>query len=339
MAIIPIPPLYLAAFICCASAYAIASTVYDLKLRIIPDWLNYLSLIAAVACCWWVGRLDLGYAIFVAAAFVFSWLLYQLGVWAGGDVKFFTAASAWFGLLKSTQPVMLVLAFIASALLTLPVAMAIFHRRIWENRKAVSPVAANTGTAAILSGVFSAIAAVAAVPLGLPAGIIAGIAASLIYSKSKVAGIILALACIAYSPLQFVEGGLAGAILGGLVFFVLGSFWAIAPFALRRKVAVTQLCEGDIPYSSVYLVDGKVKYWNPPSFSEVLSMAAKLDAQSLSSLRPAPNPIASSLDAGGLTPQQINALKEAGVTHLVVKESLPFAPAIAIGFAVLWFLV
>lgn len=135
----PLPPAYFDTFAALAIVFAAAASINDLKSRIIPDWLNYGSLVVAVAAALLAGRLDASYAAFVAAAFAFSWLLYKLGVWAGGDVKFFTAISAWFGLLKSTSPLLIVGAFTVSAILALPVAMACYHDRIWAARKTLSP--------------------------------------------------------------------------------------------------------------------------------------------------------------------------------------------------------
>lgn len=125
-------------------------------------------------------------------------------------------------------------------------------------------------------------------PFGVLAGLAAGLASSLAYTKSKPAALLIGLACIIYSPLQFMRGGVAGAVAGGAVYLILGGFWALAPAVLRRRIAVSKLCEGDIPYSSVYLSKGALQYWSPPTVPELLALALKLDSKALTKLGPPP---------------------------------------------------
>ncbi len=320
-------------------ACSAASSLYDLRLRIIPDWLNYASLAVAVGACAALGGLDLGYGLFVAAGFAFAWALYKLGVWAGGDVKFFTASSAWFGLLKSTQPLTLGEAFVASAFLAFPIAVVWYRHRLKENDNAIKGIVANSWKAAGLAGAFSAIGAVFSSQFGILPGLVAGLVASLLASRHKAITALIAAGCLILSPYLFVVGGIGGAAVGWAGFMLINCFVVLSPRVLRRTVPVSQLQEGDIPFSSVYVVNGTVRYWTPPSVGDLLAMAWRLDASELSRLSPPPNPVASCLDAGGLSNAQISDLKKAGgVTKLVVKESLPFAPAIALGFIAMWFL-
>ena len=76
------------------------ATYSDLKSRTVSDKLNYFLALSGIFS-------HLGLSVFlndwrfiayclvsIAVAFIFSWLLWKLGVWAGGDVKLFTALSA-----------------------------------------------------------------------------------------------------------------------------------------------------------------------------------------------------------------------------------------------------
>lgn len=319
-----------------AAIYAIVASVFDFRLRIIPDWLNYGAVVVAVGLAAVSGKLNFDYALFVAWGFVFSYALYKLGAWAGGDVKFFTGASAWFALIHAFNPLQLIAVFIASAVLTLPVAMVWYGKRILQNKHLLEPLVPSS----IKNGLYGG--AVAGVTASISythvyVGILAGVILSLILTRSKwQIAVFASAAALVYQWQQFVYGFAGGLLIVGLTTFVLSGFAAIAPYVLRRNVPVGELAEGDIPYSSVYLdKEGNATYWNPPTAIDVFKMGLNLDAEGLGNLSPPPNPTVNCLDAGGVTVEQINELKKAkGVTRLVVKESLPFAPAIALGFIV-----
>lgn len=72
----------------------------DFKSRIVPDWLNYLLLLAGLILHLVLSILSSDYIFFLSSiaavviAFAFSFLLWRMGVWAGGDVKLFTALAA-----------------------------------------------------------------------------------------------------------------------------------------------------------------------------------------------------------------------------------------------------
>ncbi len=104
-------------------AYALAASAFDLKERRIPNSLNYAGIALAVAAAV-LGNANLVlFAAFSAAAYAFSYLLYRLGAWAGGDAKFFTALSMLL-LAGFPTPVTVMALFILGALISVPLALA-----------------------------------------------------------------------------------------------------------------------------------------------------------------------------------------------------------------------
>lgn len=77
---------------CCLIA-----TYTDVKYQIIPNKLTFTTIILGISLVSiyfsLVGHFNLFYYISICAVFVFSYILWKLGVWAGGDVKLFTAIS------------------------------------------------------------------------------------------------------------------------------------------------------------------------------------------------------------------------------------------------------
>ena len=92
----------------------------------------------ALALAFYKNIFSLNYALFIAAAFCFAYALYKLGAWAGGDAKFFTALLAYLPLLTPKYGFEHILyAFLASALLLIPVTLLVFSREVLALRNQV----------------------------------------------------------------------------------------------------------------------------------------------------------------------------------------------------------
>lgn len=85
-------------FLPAALFFAVSAAAFDIRYRKIPDLLNAFFFCVAAA-----GGLILGnlpqVALFFAIALAFSIALYRIGVWGGGDAKFFSVLSSFFPLL------------------------------------------------------------------------------------------------------------------------------------------------------------------------------------------------------------------------------------------------
>ncbi|RAP53641.1 MAG: hypothetical protein BZ138_00230, partial [Methanosphaera sp. rholeuAM270] len=70
----------------------------DVKRQIIPNSLTFSTLICGIFLTslyfFFDGTFRLNYYLSILAVFIFSYILWRLGVWAGGDVKLFTAISS-----------------------------------------------------------------------------------------------------------------------------------------------------------------------------------------------------------------------------------------------------
>ncbi len=120
-------------FLIAIAWFAVAS-YYDLKTREIHPALPY-SLMAIGAIYSYLYGSILTTAEVVAATFVFSYILYRLKVWAGGDVKLFTALA--FILPVASYPFYPFVVLAASLFLTFPIMILYVAYNIMIRKKAV----------------------------------------------------------------------------------------------------------------------------------------------------------------------------------------------------------
>lgn len=300
-----------------AMLFSAASVFFDLRERRIPNPLNALGFAAALAFAAASGRQLFEFLIFSAAAFAFAYLLYRLGVWAGGDAKFFTAllafmpvvagsATPFFGLEK------IVFVFLASAAFCLPLLAAMHCGKILGLRPEFFSAFSSSVKPALFGAAFSSF---------------------VYFAYSAIFGL------VSEKFFELLPSAFTIALAMSFAFsFSAKSFAIISKKVLRREVPVSSLREGDIPAQSVFLRSGRVQYWEPPSVGQLLGNALKLDSSALAAAFPPKGGIVSCLSARGVSADEIVNLKKVGVKHLVVKQSIPFAPAVALGFAaVAWF--
>ncbi len=119
----------------------------------------------------------------------------------------------------------------------------------------------------------------------------------------------LGFALVLFLVFLFIEGvetGIGAALGYFLVFFAVSFYKASKDFVLREVKKVNELMEGDIPAVSIDEKGRIVK-----GFSR--------------------NLVVSSMNADGLTLDQIKKLKSLGVSELVVRKSIPFIPLLWAG--------
>jgi len=317
-------------------AFSAAATAFDLRERRIPDALNYLFLAAAAALAFSAGA-GVNYAAFVAASFCFAYVVYRLGAWAGGDAKFFTASTAFLPLagVNVTDPVQFLSflwAFMASAVLLVPVVVAIYWKKLAAARKEVAGAAAGalkpsaagalgaTGAAFVLPGLLSvagaSLPATAAILVAfylvrIPLWLGAGLAAFAAVSAPDRALWLFAFSFAAFFVARFSQA----------------AYPIVSQRAFTRKVRAAGLREGMIPAYTVFVKGGKPALWKPTP----KAVAARL--LSGKALAPEGRVVASASRAAGLSKNEIGELKRLGVKYLAVRESMPFAPILAVGEA------
>ena len=289
--------------------FCILAVFYDLRQRRIPNNLNFLAVLLASFLAALAGAFDFNFVLFVVACFIFGYLLYRLGVWAGGDAKFFTALMAFLPIFKGEQFELIVAVFLASAALTIPVLVFIHWKKLFSLR-------ADFISAALLC---------------LRPALVGAVTSSVLY---------FLFSFFTNYPLpQFVGSFAISFVLVFVLSWLPKCFGVVSQKILRRSVAVSSLKEGDIPAQSVYLKEGMPATWVPPSPGKILRSAVKLNTESFSNSLPPSGEIVSCLRARGISLGEISKLKEAGVTSLVVKESIPLAPALVLGFWLVAWLV
>ncbi|MBQ6219331.1 MAG: prepilin peptidase [Methanosphaera sp.] len=78
----------------------IIATYTDVKRQIIPNELTFSTIILGLSLTslyfYIMGKIDIFYYLTILVVFMFSYILWRLNVWAGGDVKLFTAISTLF---------------------------------------------------------------------------------------------------------------------------------------------------------------------------------------------------------------------------------------------------
>ncbi len=289
------------AFLLLVGAVILAVATYtDVRERVIPDWLNY-SVIAVFlpVSTYFYG---LNALLVVLTTFFFAYCLYRIGVWAGGDVKLFTALSAVcpcsFSVLGHNVPYILLL-FVVSVLFGLIFTGIVLLRRVFSDEFLRRRFCTGVWTSLRKSFALS----VFYVLFGLP-----GVLATFLPQPLD---IFSALVFLPYLPVRVVIQEFAYLFLASLLFLVL----AFRSDAFVREVPVDSVREGDIP-ADFYLSDGRVVRF---SWKDALLLFSS------SNVRISP------LRAAGLYPEDVEWLRSAGFDSIRVKYSLPFVPFVLLG--------
>jgi len=82
------------------AAMALYGAYSDIRSRTIPNAFNALMAIAGLGAMWFTGGASgAGYGLaHLAVALAAGLAIYALGMWGGGDAKFYAASAAWFEL-------------------------------------------------------------------------------------------------------------------------------------------------------------------------------------------------------------------------------------------------
>lgn len=304
----------------------------DLRTRIVPDWLSYgLIALGLVYHAWLslthasITPISLALASTVLA-FGFSYFLWRIGAWAGGDVKLFTALGALvpvplvFGL-----PLFPFVVFICSIVLSFPfIALYVAAKTLLSKRlrKSFLGVLAASVVSGLVLAAFSTGSVFVTYLFNLPAWLsLPLVAVALLVPLPWKHG----LAVLAAVPVfWFPEAALV--LLPALAISLL---WEFVSFgrreALRQKFPISKLTEGMIPAETLYLVKGVVKVFVPSLRQKLLLFEPR-------------GTLVSAYCASGLEKPDIAALKKHGVKAIVIKESVPMVPALLAGLLVaLWF--
>ena len=294
----------------------------DLKETIVPDKLNY-ALIA-------IGMLYHAYLSFAAGslvpiglslmgasfAFVFAYLLWRIGAWAGGDVKLFTALGA---LTPGANLLLPFVILINSVAISFPFLVAyIFAKTLFKKRlrKVFKSMALRGLEQGLLLGAFSAGFLYLLPTLSFPAWWSALLVpAAFFLPRNFRYGLALLLGIPALFNYPRALPVFAGALTTAF-------FWQAVSYgrkhALRRKVPASKLKEGMIAAETVYANKKKAAIFHP-SWKQKLTLFEPKHA------------IVSMYKAAGLDRGEISSLKRHGVKSIWVKEGMPLVPLLFFG--------
>jgi Flp pilus assembly protein protease CpaA len=329
--------------------FFIALVIYfDLKARIIPDSINFFFMFLAIALTIITYGFDLGFLLGLYAPFfllnlAFAYLLYRLGVWAGGDVKFFTAIMAFLPLYAPFKVFSAFSIFLTSAILLVPITMIYYMDDLILFRRDLRRTFIFSIINAAKSTVFSFVAIMFFSWLigryNSPALILFFIIVSfLVKIPFKLA---LPLLLVGFLFVFQLEQFLYLIILlfgtSFLLHFLRDAFSLIANKVLTKPIVISELKEGEIPAETFYMKGGKLMRWSPKeAFAQAKGLIAAGKKISIkgaySSLRPRGRIIVDALKARGVSLDEIKQLKRLRVKEILIKESLPFAPVIAAAF-------
>ena len=336
-------------------AFIVSASFYDLRERRIPDQLNYFFLFLAFAINLVNSAFSLEFLIFaflplVLLSFGFAYLLYKIGAWAGGDVKFFTALCAFLPIFGPFGAFSFIYVFFASVITLLPVMFAIYFRDFIGLRGEIaglflSSLSKGFGSAIFSSAVFLFVF-ISNVFFPSPLLVVALVLASFFVRLPWKASAVLLVALLAVSFDKFgqIYPSLAFILLLSiLLLFAKGISSLLFGKVLRKEVKISAVREGMIPAFSIVRSGKKAVLWNPSeSYSKMFgvlasSVAGKISASELpsmlnSALLPKGNVVANALLARGLSKDEIKELKRLKLKSIVIKESLPFTPVISAGF-------
>ncbi|MBU1196893.1 prepilin peptidase [Candidatus Micrarchaeota archaeon] len=333
-----------------AVSFSLIASFSDIKKREIADSLNFgafgLAVVLNVLYVPEASFLLARFLPFISLAFLFSFLLYRVGAWAGGDVKFFTALAAFYPLLNPLFSFYSFFSiFLFSVLLLVPVMLLIYMPRIAPYASHLQELLKQSLFSSLNASIFSYVVL---------------IVLSFVFFFFPDSPLLLILVVLL---LYFLDIPLAPSIVLFVIFwfmyglelelylflfaiafaasFFTRTFSLLSTHVLRVTVPIKHVKEGMIPSETVVQKGKRVYRFEPLQFRSRIPIATSLFqkghsiSQVVKILLGTPlqgRVIVSALKARGVTPREIKALKRAGLKHLVVRESMPFAPLLSVGF-------
>ena len=345
------------------------ATFTDIKNRIVSDKLTLslavLGLFLKALESFTAQSLEpLLYSIAAAAiAFAFAYLLWRLGVWAGGDVKLITALAflnpvnynflgqalaADTGIFTSISlPIFPITLTLYSAMMVFPmgimmsVSAGIKHREVLKKafKKTFEKGKSLIGFALLVSGLKLLLAFFSVQDFYILPALIA--LAFLPKKFRKYSVIIFTLAGIILSAQEFAVNSIVVALPLLLIYAFWNYYSESREYAFREKISTARLEEGMIPDRFVVERGNKTFFVEGPSMRKVIKqlMDNKLE-NAMHEFRIDGKVIAGPRQAGGLTVEQAEMLKALALKgeipqKITVRKTMAFVPAILAAFILL----
>jgi preflagellin peptidase FlaK len=341
----------------------IIATYTDLKERIVPNKLNYglaiIGLIIFAIDSIIEGKIEpLLFSITgLLFGFAFGWILWKLGVFAGGDVKLFmalgtlnpfTPALINSGILKTASiPFFPITLFICSLIAFLPYGIIViaykikknkeYQKELWKEMKPKTIEAIHT--AIIASAGYTILMQYTQNAIIITPALIATLAIwELFKEKKKYLTIVGTITAIILNT-QLFAAALITAILISVIGYTLIKLMFSTKKLLSTEIKVEKLEEGMIPAKSLLWKGKKVKEEEEISLKQIIKYIKKQDTSAITELLKPKKEIISAKKARGLTKEELRIIKKLAKEGKIpktmrIKESMPFVPTMLIGYII-----
>jgi preflagellin peptidase FlaK len=332
----------------------LTATYTDLRERIVPNKLNYALAIIGLAIFAvesYIEANPIPFAMSIlglALGFSFGWVMWKLGVFAGGDVKLFMGLGALNPLTASLiasptspWPIFPITLFIYSLISFLPYGLFMVVTRVVKNKifqkelfEEMKPKVLSAIHASIFAS--STYALLELFKITPWATLIALIIWGFFGKNKKYLTIITLISACILNITIFLQ-----AMTAALIFSV-GAYTIIKLMLSTRKVlssevAVKDLTEGMIPAVSLVREGKKIIQEKGFSMEIVLKCIREKNSAPLIELLKPKKEIISARKARGLTDEELIEVKKLAAKGLIpkkimVKESMPFVPTMLLGY-------
>lgn len=345
------------------------ATFTDLKERIVSDKLTYSLIGGGFLLQFIIGILNNSLTDFftatlaMIATFIAAYGLWRIGVWAGGDVKLFTALAILnpvnYGAIRDliglkdpvfasiSLPFFPLTLFIFSVFSVIPLAIFITAKEIMKQKKIRKKLAEKTKKD-FLGILSSTLLVIGAIQLGtflnIDSIIIIPALAAIGFLGKKIipliAAIFFAAGIILTQTIPTEQFALTFLALFLLYFFI--RLYLIAKTdILIEKTRISELQEGMISAQTIIKEKSGIKIIEPVSIKTVINLVRNNNVKELAAdlMKPKGTILASPANAGGVTIEQIKELQKAVKSgqledSLRIKKSLPFVPSVLIAYII-----
>ena len=345
------------------------ATYTDFKERIVANRLTFGLIAMGIALHFADALANAQMLIFyetifaVIATFVFAYALYHFGVWAGGDVKLFTAIAALNpinyaflgGALGISAPLLGTIAlplfpltlFVFSVLAMLPYGLALSINGIRKNAELKKIILPEIRERLLHIAEFAvAVGALNAIFIQLKWNpylvLIVLIAMAFLPKIARIAlDIVLVAAALFFDAYALAFDFIALFAVVSAIYLLLKLYVVGRDEAMRKKIKITALEEGMIVAENIVSRNGKIIRVKPLGFGELWDYFRGMNMRALSErMRIRGKIIASARNAGGVSEKEIVELKKLVKqgklkNEICIKMSVPFVPAVLIAFIVL----
>jgi preflagellin peptidase FlaK len=337
----------------------IIATYTDLKERIVPNKLNYglaiigllVYTIQSITEATWN---PLVYSVFgLCFGFFFGWVLWKLGVFAGGDVKllmglgalnpFTPALIKMQNLSALNMPLFPISLFIYALISFLPYGIFVVTYKLAKNKKFQKELIKEMKPK-VIEAIHASIFAAGALELLMQFGwntlllIILLIIWELCKENKKYLTIIAVLAAIILNYWLFLQI-LAAAILISVILYSILKIMLSTRKLLSTEIKVRDLKEGMIPAASLAWKGKKIVEIPAISIKQIIKYAKEQNTIAIKEILAPKKEIISARKARGLDEKELRMVKKLAEKGLIpktirIKESMPFVPTMLLGYAI-----